>query len=276
MTHMPVIVRFTFDPKPPSASMSQVPTPRAATPSPQDEVPASVGGSPAAGRASSKASSTRSRVPGGTKANAATPEAVRTPPVTPSASSKRPARPARSGPHADQGGTSTPSSKVSYASATRRPGTPVYARPLGSAFSTPIRAGANPPRPPLSPVSVGSDSDTESSVTPSSVRARSPLPGPGIPPHAGQPSTPLRASSTPLSRRPAVIPGFGYHSAHYLKSIGQTKYANKAVELVVEECVSALWHDELFYLLDITMDQALELAYMIMMDCDEQGLLPVD
>ena len=331
--------------------MSQVPTPRAVTPSPRVEVPTSVGSSPAVGRASSKASSVYAHVP---KANTMTPEAVRTPPVTPAASPRTPV-------HAGQRGPSTPSSTVTSTSATRRPDTPVYSRPLGSAFPTPVKGGATPLRPPSLPIPVDSNSDTESSVTPSSLHSPGPIPSssaqptsshilpvPGSTPVRGWPpavpvagnvsvrgwspvagTTPLRArlpvppvagntplrvrppvapvaghapaygrppvvsvadntpvhgqspavsvaGDTPIRARSPVIPGFGSYSARYLRAIGQTKYANRAVELVYSQYPSSIWPEELAELLNIPLDQATDLAYMVMVDCDHQGLLPIE
>ncbi|KAH9915995.1 uncharacterized protein B0H18DRAFT_1124538 [Fomitopsis serialis] len=109
------------------------------------------------------------------------------------------------------------------------------------------------PMRPNSPISVSSGS----SEAPSS-RATSP----GSSVHA-----------PPPFERLLVVPGFGPRSARYLVKIGQTKFANNAVELVSRQYALVLWPAELRRLLDITEEQARELVIAMRADILERGLV---
>ncbi|EPS93652.1 hypothetical protein FOMPIDRAFT_1055766 [Fomitopsis schrenkii] len=289
-------VRFTFDPKPPSASMSQAPTPRATSPLP---VPASVGSTPSGDQRRSKARSTRS------EENTAASDDIRAT-ATPTPTPKKASRAARSHAHIEPGVSAIPSSKASSTSASRRANTPVYVVPLGSPFSTPVRGSASPTRPPLhhvSPISVpSSDSETESSVTVSSYASsarttflRSPTSARAAssrnlfssrPTSSHNPHNPFlqrtlssQATSsghTPLTEPLPFVAGFGVHSARYIVSIGHTKLGNNTVQRVFDLYPSVLWVDELVKALEIAKDQALELACAMLRDCEDQGLVPLE
>ena len=69
------------------------------------------------------------------------------------------------------------------------------------------------------------------------------------------------------------VGGFGEHSARYLVALGYKKISNEVVEHVFEEYPSVLWVEELKSALGLSMVNALGLAYAMMRDCDDQGLL---